>query len=99
MLQLFRVTCSLDAVVAAGSAEDAHAYAAGVSHNVSVESITEPEIVVSLDREEATLTLASLERILSATVAGANTGLLQALHQRLAETIGMLDEQERLLAE
>ncbi len=99
MRQLFRVTCGLDAVVAAGSAEDAHAYAASDTHQVSVESITEPEILVSLDREEATVTLASLEQVILTSMTGANTDLLQALHQRLAQAIVLLDEQERLLAE
>jgi uncharacterized Rossmann fold enzyme len=99
MRQLFRVTCGLDAVVAAVSAEDAYAYAAGGAHDVLVEPITEPEILVSLDRGEATLTLASLEQILSVDVTGENTTLLEALHQRLAQAILMLDEQEQLLAE
>lgn len=99
MRQLFRVTCGLDEVVAVGSEEDAQAYAARHSHEVSIESIAGPEILVSFGREEATLTLASLKQVLPAAVSGPNADLLQVLHQRLARTIELLDEQERLLIE
>jgi hypothetical protein len=99
MQQLFRVTCGLDAVVAVGSEEDAHAYAARHSHEVSIEPITGPEILISLDHEEATIALASLQQVLSTSVSGANADVLQALYQRLAQTLELLDEQERLLTQ
>jgi hypothetical protein len=97
MRQLFRVTCGFDAVVAATSAADAHAYAADGAHEVSIEPIAGPEILLSLGRDEATVALASLEKVLPEAVSGANTELLHTLHYRLAQALELLDEQERLL--
>jgi hypothetical protein len=96
-MQLYRVTCTVDAVVAAESAEAARAYAEQQPHDLHVERLVEPEVLLSLDGEEATVALAALERTLS-VASGANGDLLAGLKLRIAEAIDLLDEQERLRA-
>jgi hypothetical protein len=98
MNRLYRITCGVDAVVAADTPEDAHAFAAAEKHHVRVEPLEEPEVLVALDGEEATLALAAISHTIAAGPSDPNTNLLARLRERIAEALAVIDEQHRLRA-
>ena len=92
------MTCGLDAVVAVGSEEDAHAYAARHSHDVSIEPITGRRSSSHLTTRKRRLRLRRSSKSVGLGKRP-NAEVLQALYQRLAQTLELLDEQERPLTQ
>ncbi len=94
---LYRLSCSVDAVLAAASIEDALAYADSHRHDVRVEALDSAEALVSLSGEEAVMVLASIERTLKVqNGSSVNREMLESLVERITEALGLIEEQEAL---
>jgi hypothetical protein len=95
--QLFRISCKVDAVLAAPSLDDALAYAHSQEHETLVESLDTAEALVSLSAEEAVVVFAAVECALaSQDWEGQNRELLEDIGSRLADAMHLIDEQDSL---
>jgi hypothetical protein len=95
--KLFRISCKIDAVLAAPSLDDALAYAHAQEHETLVESLDSAEALVSLSADEAVVVFAAVERALaSQDWEGSNREMLQDICSRLADAMQLIDEQDSL---
>lgn len=92
--KLFRLTCSVDGVLAAATADDAERYALAHRHRVHVEQLAGPEALVGLDPQEAVLVLAALRRVqeLNGRL-GADADAVAALVERIGQALALLEDQ------
>lgn len=93
---LYRLTCSVDSVLAAESAEDAMAYAGEQRHEVQVEALERPEALVGLDSDEAVIVLAALHRVRDLNGAAGHGAAVGVLIDRLEDAIGLIERQSSL---
>lgn len=94
---LYRLTCSVDSVLAADSVDDAIAFARAQEHEIHVERLDGPEALIGLNPDEVVVVLAALHRIgeLNGQV-GRNSEAVTALIQRLEDAIALIDHQATL---
>jgi hypothetical protein len=94
---LYRLTCSIDSVLVAETAEDAMAFARSQHHHVHVEQLESPEALIGLDPDEAVVVLAALQRVRQLNgQLGADASAVAGLVERLEQAIALIDDQASL---
>jgi hypothetical protein len=94
---LYRLTCSIDSVLAAGSADEAIAFARAQQHEIHVEQLEGPEALIGLNPDEAVVVLAALHRVgeLNGQVGRDSVSVIELIH-RLEDAIALIDHQASL---
>lgn len=94
---LYRLTCSIDTVLAAGSPDDAIAFARAQHHEVHVERLETPEALVGLNADEAVVVLAALHRVRALNGQVGRDGIaVAAVIRRIEDAIALIDRQALL---